>query len=132
MISLLESTDAKKQTTNTETSSNASDWKKVFLSSHEIQFSTENGVMLDVASSEITKLKVEGITCYGCNLLILAEGQVAISPSSTTNILADPGTDITNIANDTVAGMSSRTPFVMGHRLARQSVFHKIDSRYSI
>ena len=132
LISLLESTDAKKQTTTTEISSNASDWKKVFLSSHEIQFSTENGVMLDVASSEITKLKVEGIACYGCNLLILAEGQVAISPSSTTNILADPGTDITNIANDTVAGTSSRTPFVMGRRLARQSVFRKIDSRYSI
>ena len=130
LISKLESTDAKKQVTNTEAPTNANDWKKAFLSSHEIQFSTENGVMLDVVSSEVSKLKVEGIACYGCNLLVLAEGQVAITPSSTTNILSDPGTEITDIANDTVAGTSSRTPFVMGRRLARQSVFRRIDSRY--
>ena len=130
LISLLESTDAKKQATNTETPSNANDWKKVFLSSHEIQFSTENGVMLDVVSSEVSKLKVEGIACYGCNLLVLAEGQVAVTSSSATNILTDPGTEITNIINDTAAGTSSRTPFVMGRRLARQSVFRRIDSRY--
>lgn len=126
LISLLESSDVKKHNSNVEAQSNFNDWKKVFLTSHEIQFCNENGVMLDVASSEITKLKVEGIACYGCNLLVLTEGQVANTPTSTTNILDDPGTDI---ANGVTAGTSSRTPFVMGRRLARQSMFRK-DSRY--
>lgn len=127
---ILESTDAKKHAPNVEAPTNVNDWKKVFLSSHEIQFCTENGVMLDVAFSEITKLKVEGIACYGCNLLVLTEGQVAIAPSSMTNILDDPNTETTIMINDTVAGTSSRTPFVMGRRLARQSVFRRKDSRY--
>lgn len=130
LINILESSDVKKQNSNIEPPANINDWKKVFLTSHEIQFCTENGVMLDVASSEVTKLKVEGIASYGSNLLVLAEGQVAITPTSTTNILDDPGTMTTTIANDTMAG-TSRTPFVMGRRLARQSVFRRKDSRYT-
>lgn len=129
LVSILESSDTKRHAPNSDTSANINDWKKVFLSSHEIQFCTENGVMLDVASSEISKLKVEGIACYGSNLLVLAEGQVAVVPTSMTDILDDPDTETTTLANDTVTGASSRTPFVMGRRLARQSMFRRIDSR---
>ena len=130
LSSVLESNDTKKHVANAEPTVSISDWKKVFLSSHKIEFCTKNGVMLDVASSEITKLKVEGIACYGCNLLVLTEGQVAASPTSMTSILDDPGTDITNIGNDTVTGISSRMTFEVGRRLARQSVFRRMDSRY--
>jgi len=130
LTNILESIDAKKATPNMEMVTDVNDWKKVFLSSHEIQFCTENGVMLDTGASEIIKLKVEGIACYGCNLLVLTEGQVALTPTSTSNILAEPATEITAI-NDTMAAASSRTPFVMGRRLARQSVFRRIDSRFA-
>ena len=130
LSSILESNDTKKHAANAEPSVSVSDWKKVFLSSHEIEFCTKNGVMLDVASSEITKLKVEGIACYGCNLLVLTEGQVAVSPTSMTSILDDPGTDITNIGNDIMTSTLSRTTFVMGRRLIRQSGLHRMDSRY--
>lgn len=128
LINILESIDAKKVAPNMETLGDVNEWKKVFLSSHEIQFCTENGVMLDMGAFEIIKLKVEGITCYGCNLLVLTEGQVALTPTTTSNILADPGTEIMAI-KDTTVGASSRTPFVMGRRLARQSVFRRMDSR---
>ena len=125
LTNILEANDTKKHPSTMETSASINEWKKVLFSSHALQFCTVNGVALDPISSEITKLKVEGIACYGCNLLVLAEGQVAIAPTGTTNnILANP------ITETTVAGTSSHTPFVMGRRLARESAFRRMDSRY--
>ena len=121
------------QTSNMELPANVNEQRKVFLAAHALQFCTEDGVMLDTAAYNILKLKVEGIACYGCNLLVLAEGQVAITPTSTTNLLDDPGTETTILPNDITAGGTSRTPFVMGRRLARESVFRRIDnSRYTV
>ena len=133
LINLLENGDLKRHTYNMESPANVNEQRKVFLTLQELQFCAENGVMLDTASFNIRKLKVEGIACYGCNLLVLAEGQVAVSPTSKTNILDDPGTETTITANDATAGGTSRTPFVMGRRLARESVFRRMDySRYAM
>ena len=133
LINQLESGDLKRQTSNMELPANVNEQRKVFLAAHALQFCTEDGVMLDTAAYNILKLKVEGIACYGCNLLVLAEGQVAITPTSTTDLLDDPGTETTILPNDITAGGTSRTPFVMGRRLARESVFRRIDnSRYTV
>ena len=74
------------------------------------EFCTENGEIVDLAASGSTNVKVEGIVCYGCNLLVLAEGQVALTPGN--NI-----TDDQNSLENTAVGTSSRTLFVMGRHM---------------
>jgi len=122
LVETLEASDAKKVAPNTEANTENNEWKRVYLTSQEIEFCNENGELVDLTASDSNKLKVEGIACYGCNLLVLAEGQVALTPSD--NII-----DNQNSLDNTAVGTSSRTPFVMGRRLARNSVLRRMDSR---
>ena len=122
LVETLEASDAKKVAPNTDANIENSEWKKVYLTSQKIDFCTENGELVDLAASDSSNMKVEGIACYGCNLLVLAEGQVALTPS---NIIIDDQNSLDN----TAIGTSSRTPFVMGRRLARNSILRRMDSR---
>ena len=122
LVETLEDNDAKKMTPNIDANIEINDWKKVHLTPQEIEFCTETGEVLDLAASDSSKMKVEGITSYGSNLFVLTERQVALAP---TNNIIDDQTGLDN----TAVGTSSRTPFVMGRRLARNSVLRRMDSR---
>ena len=126
LVESLEATDAKKAAPlaapNIDMNTENAEWKKVYLTPQEIEFCTENGEIVGLAASDSSNMKVEGIACYGCNLLVLAEGQVALTPGN--NIIDDQ-----NSLENTAVGTSSRTPFVMGRRIARNSILRRMDSR---
>ena len=67
-------------------------------------------------------MKVGGIACYGCNLLVLMEEQMALTPGN--NIIDDQ-----NSLESTVVSTSSQTPFVMGCQLVTNFVLCRMDSR---
>ena len=67
-------------------------------------------------------MKVGGIACYGCNLLVLMEEQMALTPGN--NIIDDQ-----NSLESTAVSTSSQTPFVMGCQLVTNFVLCRMDSR---
>ena len=64
--------------TDTNTENKLSGRKFIF----NIDFCTENCEIVDIAALDSSNMKVEGIACYGCNLLVLMRRsrQVALTP----------------------------------------------------